>query len=629
MSTYNLRGSRSANTNSGGGASETATKFFPAPSPSNANNAHSKSFEIYVDDASRVFPFSSPNGLKFVGMMNKSAVFDTSINKLKREFRCNTCIHNAGILMRLVGENSGYFCQTPCHNKTKHQKIIGENLRGYYHSLKNAEIDHDDEWSIVIVPHTSYTSSEGCPTHALMKTYTKTTKVTDKTSQYYRQQFNHYWFNGSRSDASFNDKIIHYQFLLKKYTTLYIALLNKFNGNDFNAIAESCDFLISDILPEAPYAMSLAHGINWFKRLISQFKNGTRYYNFWRLSTVAKMKVIGISILSEQFKLDDVGDDGDLCITGYHQFNGNILKLLQMRKNKSQMISFLKNMFKPSNYMRSTKAPSEGQIKMAATGLGNYHVTILTKDRMLSLVPDVVELSGVNPNTVQAYVNSSGGGGGGGDCGGGGDGGAFSAMNSLLAKSRKTPNPKSKYDFAGRVNGRDSFRTPCSITELVDLVKSGQIWRIRINTSSKQLVYLGEFIGGNVGKMLVTDSTWGWTYTDDVKVYTTKTISHIVPIINKGGFTNWLFIFSKADSYVKGLTAPIRWKGILKKSYITKYGTAFEAIGREKSMNVRYPSYQYDLSIGVGVTAKNATALTNPMSLYINDSLSPITISTI
>jgi len=157
---------------------------------------------------------------------------------------------------------------------------------------------------------------------------------------------------------------------------------------------------------------------------------------------------------------------------------------------------------------------------------------------------------------------------------------------------------------------------------LMDRVRSGEIWDLRVDASDREVVWFGGFHGGKVADMLCTGNNWGWQFTTEVKVTGLKKVWGIVPIDNVGGYTNWVFLYNADDALaVPKITQPILWEGILKTEYVKKYGSVFSAVGKKSTLEypVSLPQYNHP-AIGCGVTRDTSSSLVKSIYVYINGS---------
>ncbi len=189
--------------------------------------------------------------------------------------------------------------------------------------------------------------------------------------------------------------------------------------------------------------------------------------------------------------------------------------------------------------MRSTAAPYTGKIQNAAS-LGDRKCRLHTvfslaaKAPILQCVVNLFQSGSLSALVV--WVVAAGWTGG-----GGGSGSSTNAMMELLAENEARKN-KSKFGLAQRLNTehrllREKFRarTPemehrfkmenrlriNSMTELMDRVRSGEIWDLRVDASDREVVWFG----GSRGKIeicFVLETTGVGSSLPEVKVTGTE-----------------------------------------------------------------------------------------------------------
>jgi hypothetical protein len=589
-------------------------------------------------------PFSTTSGIKFVGVLDKR-LFSNKIRRLVRgEFNCSHCNKNANLLMRMVGTNThvGGFCQRLYSSSTPNQGAIRIATNQFFRDVKNSHKSSEYEFELRVLPHPSYVpGSDSEPAHATLRSYVGETTETDRASKFYGESFLHYSYSGETCGEDFNDKVYMAQRALDKYTPLINDLLAPLTQNDLRSIRDSLKVLQEDILPSATYASRLNHGVRWFNGILSKMlrKGSPTYAPFseWKIIPASqKMEIIGNAILGEKLAIDEA--DGEVTMTAYHQLVGSVFSVLKMGGNRDLIVRTLESRYCPQKYMRSTAAPSTGKIQNAIASLGDYKCRIHTVYSLAAAKAPILQLRGSPlPERFPVGVGGLAGGGG-----GGGSGSSMNAMMELLAENVARKNT-SKFGLAKRLNMEHRIRREMeqrereviehrlekerrlrinSMTELMDRVRSGEIWDLRVDASDREVVWLGGFHGGKIADMLCTGNNWGWQFTTEVKVTGLKKVWGIVPIDNLGGFTNWVFIYQAEDARaVPKIKQPIYWEGILKTEYVKKYGSVFSAVGKKST--VEYPTslpHYNHLAIGCGVTRNTSSSLVKSINVYINGS---------
>jgi len=616
-----------------------------------------RQFDSYVHDAMQLEPFTSENGFKFVGILG-NGVISNSIKRLVRgEFHCSMCSSHANLLMRMVGSNTteGGFCQHNSPVMTPNQRTLHTRLHEIYKRTHTSPRGADD-LKLLLLPSDSYVPrSDDDPAIATLRSYTGRTTETTRGHKFYGETFLHYNYSGEKCAMELNDQIYKAQRALDKYVPLIDSLMSPLTMHDLRSINDSLKLLINDILPSATYASRLNHGVRWFNSILEQMKNmgapSYAIFTAWNDTPLAKkIEIIGNAVLGEKIAIDET--DGEVTVTAYHQLVGSVFNVLQMGGNRDRIIRTLETRYCPEKYMQTTKAPTVGKIQNAISALGNYKCRIHTVFSLAAAKAPFELLRGSPPvrHSEPVRHDNCGGGGGGGACnwtgGGIGNGSSMNAMMELLAENvdRKK---ESKFALAKRLHAenerkrreineryereqrelnerieRENRLRISSMTELLDRIRTGEIWELSVDASDREVVWFGGFEGGKIGDMLVTGANWGWQFTEEVKVYGKKKVWGIVPIDNLGGFTNWVFIYDKDDARsVPRLKAPIYWPGILRTEYFKKYGEVFKSVGQKSQVQYPISEEKYNHpAIGCGVTRNTSTSLVRSINVYINGS---------
>lgn len=620
-----------------------------------------RQFDSYVHDAMLLKPFTSENGFKFVGILGNGVISNNLKRLVRGEFHCSMCSSHANLLMRMVGSNTseGGFCQHYSAVMSPNQRTLHTRLHEIYKRTHTSPRGADDI-KLLLLPSDSYVPrSDDDPAIATLRSYIGSTTETTPGHKFYGETFLHYNYSGEKCGMELNDQIYKAQRALDKYVPLIDSLMSPLTMHDLRSINDSLKLLINDILPSATYASRLNHGVRWFNSILEQMKNSgaPSYAAFtaWNDTPLAKkIEIIGKAVLGEKIAIDET--DGEVTVTAYHQLIGSVFNVLQMGGNRDRIIRTLEARYCPEKYMQTTKAPTVGKIQNAIAALGDYKCRLHTVYSLAAAKAPILQLRG-SPLTNRHTTGFGGGGGGGGVTStsvsgggsGGGGGGSMDAMMELLAENvvRKK---ESKFALAKRLHAenerkrreineryereqreinerieRENRLRINSMTELMDRIRTGEIWELKVDSFDREVVWFGGFEGGKIGDMLVTGNNWGWQYTKEVKVFGKKKIWGIVPIDNLGGFTNWIFIYDKEGARnVPKLKAPIYWPGILRTEYFKKFGEVFKSVGQKSQ--VLYPISEENYNhpaIGCGVTRDTTSRLVRPINVYINGSSTP------
>ena len=618
-----------------------------------------RQFDNYVNDAMRLVPFTSDTGFKFVGILGNGVISNSVKRLYKTEFNCSRCASNGNLLVKMIGSNTteGGFCQHNSHVMTPNQRTLHTRLHEIYKRTHTSPRGADDI-KLLLLPSDSYIPrSDDDPAIATLRSYAGSTTETTPGHKFYGETFLHYNYSGEKCSMELNDQIYKAQRALDKYAPLIDSLMTPLSIYDLRSINDSLKLLIEDILPSATYASRLNHGVRWFNSILEQMKNpgAPSYAAFtaWNDTPLAKkIEIIGKAVLGEKIAIDET--DGEVTVTAYHQLVGSVFDVLQMGGNRDRILRTLESRYSPEKYMQTTKAPTVGKIQNAIEALGNYTCHLHTVFSLAVAKAPFELLRGSPPTRYSESVRvDSCGGGGGGACnwtgGGSGNGGSMNAMMELLAEN-VSGKKGGKFGLAARINAendrkfreineryereqrerrerieRENRLRINSMTELLDRMRTGEIWELSVDASDREVVWFGRFEGGKVGNMLVTGANWGWQFTTEVKVYGRKKVWGIVPIDNLGGFTNWVFIYTKDDALsVPRLKSPIYWPGILRTEYFKKYGEVFKSVGKKSQLQYPISEEKYNHpAIGCGVTRNTSNSLVKGINVYINGSTTP------
>jgi hypothetical protein len=520
-------------------------------------------YEDYLDTAGKFQPFEH-EGIRWVGMLP----LDKKVMRLiGGEWKCTTCIHNVNTISRMFGADGQGLC-THHGDKTSHQLSVERNVLKRIASMKAFT---GRCWTIKILPPNGLTPQEG----DLSNFYNKTT--------YDGKIFNHYFINSVKSDEGVDYQKI--QSVFDKYTILVFDMLSKFAATDWEAISNSFE-MIQSITEEAPYAgPKLKPGIDWMNGIIAHVKSyGKSCFN--HLSVLEKVDVVGKAIASSSIS------EGP-TITAFHLVNNNILDLIANAKSRKSMIQMCKDRFDPRKHCIKTGELKAGAIKQTMATLGDWKTSIMTVDDLTSdMVPGVVTLS-----------NHGGGGGG---------SGSMTTMSGLLEKK----NTKSKYDFSSRVAKPFFKGNPTNVKALMDMINSGEITKLEIDSSNMDTTYIGKFDGLDP-KYLITGGPWSWGFLSghSARFFGKVEVTHIAPM--KGaGYDNALFVV-KGGRNVRKITGNIRWPNTLTSDIMRTCGGTFQRV--QESTNVEYPPGNSELAIGLGVSSSDSNKkLTHSIRVYIN-----------
>ena len=401
------------------------------------------------------------------------------------------------------------------------------------------------------------------------------------------EEFKHFYLDFDHfTDDSVDIEM--YKKALHRYSNLISTLLNKIDPS----LVETLN-IFKEIIMNDTYAKVLLPGTNWLIKICEKIPKNFRHMNI--LEKIAFIgKVICFSRISED-------DNNDVVITNYHQVNNSILMLLEhgtrygvdaMRKKISEDFG------NPLTYQRRTKEATAKMAEIAMSKLKDFTNTIHTTAEIESH-PDTVTVKG----PVEAEKPQS----------------SMSAFKEM-AKPKKS----SKYAFAEK-HDVGVVRKPKTVTELMDMIRTGYITNLKIKSDVGQPFYTAstDIDRSNI----IYDHLWLFTGSSS-GMYCGKTleITHIKNV-KTHNHNNIMFVVKHSYKYLDA--SPITSNCCLPEFLSTKCkrtaGVAYEALNSRLPINI--PKDQ-QLSLGFGVSVANSYGdLTEPINVYINGHYEYITIS--
>ena len=374
-------------------------------------------------------------------------------------------------------------------------------------------------------------------------------------------------------------------------------MLTKFSTDDWEALHSSIGYF-ENVMKRASYANNLAGCLKWFKAIdamVLEMRPRTgwnlRTRTYSNLMITEKMRVVGTAILSCRIKKDN----GRWMITEYHQFNDNLLGILQKSNSISAMEKILTDRFSPTKYQQRTAAPKPANIRKAMDKIGNFKFTIATTEQ-IEKYPECIKISNTPPGTS-----------------------AMSVMEAMLV----TP-PKSKYGFAERINPSTPPKAttfyPTTLDELNELVREGKIYKLMVETAGHTDCYIAEVEGIERDHRI---APYAWSFLNGQTPRFTgrpwTQVSHIMPV-KYSGHDNYIFCLKDASDLCTTLiTGNVSWTEYLSTEIRRTCGPTFTAAA--KKINISYPSNpDHHLAIGIGTSNKDSyNNLMRPIKVRINN----------
>jgi len=567
------------------------------------NEEKSALYRECFNDAAVFVPFSARRSwavghidIAFLGILDHTAEQNQIESTCKSEFRCNCCKQRAHYIGRVVDSFGGTFCSPKvCEAwkpKTAEQKQIGELTRARVKAAGTSK-SLAPNWTLELVPpknHIALSKSSGGFDHYHMVLAGMEGEPSEA---------------GRISDAG---DFKFYNKALAKYTPVVYAMLAGFTSYDWDALRKQLPIL-KRILGEVTYGSCALGSVKWFEEIIAAIPPEV---NFMYAPLHTKMHIVGKSILQWVKQPCDItaeerevmGDDvmrlySEPIVTVFHQFNKNVLDLMQSAHGEAGMRGMVKKRFSPDEYQRPTAKPTEGKLNMSANVLGDYSFTISTIAD-IEKYPECIAIRSTNSS-----IDSSSGG-----------GGAMSYMNSMQKK-------KSKYSFS---NGdeKPKILEPNTLTELFELIRKGDVVSLEMRESQMGLLFDQKALS----TCYIAETTlarphciapYGWVYLNGEtrRFKGIQKVTHIMPVCY-GGKENYIFILANSKTCRK-ITSNIGWSEFLSASIRRVAGSTFEEVA--KKMPVKYPDVPENmgLAIGVGTSKKDILGnLYNSIDVKIN-----------
>ena len=350
----------------------------------------SSNFRKFCESAAEFCAFEAEISLfkppvSFFGILDNDSTHKKVIQVCKSEFRCNCCKQRGHQLARFVDSNGATFCSSArgrtLYSTTEEQRMMGELT--HQRICNEAIVSGYPNWTLELAPW---------PDDYLFR------KMEGGFAHYHLKPTSPLKYPDTVSDMEFYNKA------LKKYVPLVHYMLTKFTRDDWHAIRTELPKL-KTILEEATYGRHALLSISWFNDILAQMKDGVEFISH-PLHT--KMQIIGKSIIWWTRRPGDLTPeersamDTDVArlynepiVTAYHQFNKNILNLLQTSTTEKEMRENVEKRFNPNVYQRRTAAPKDGALETSMKVLGDYSFTISTVQE-LEQRPECVTISKVN-----------------------------------------------------------------------------------------------------------------------------------------------------------------------------------------------------------------------------------------
>lgn len=423
--------------------------------------------------------------------------------------------------------------------------------------------------------------------------------------------YDHYYMNPTEVSSKDIDLLLMNK-AFHRYQRLMSTMFDKFmRQEDWDGMITSLEMMLK-ILEGATYGHKFVASTTW---ALNCFKRSEK--SFYRMTLIERANFIGKAICTAPIR-EEIGNQA--VITFYHQFNDNILGLLESAKDEYSMRSMVEMRLNPNYYQQKTAAPKAGAVAMAAKELGQFDVRIATV-KQLENDPRFSATIKVGKDSVSTPGQET------------------DIYAGLRTKGQTSSAPKGAAGFAARAGGKKdelpSFvrmtydgKHTMTICELMNHVKSGDINSVEV------------YYDNNLTDVMVTSTTLSqdklihphtWLFllneSPRFRKFTRIKITHIVPILTNT-HTNCLFILEGGREALR--CRPYNPNACLGEFLNSKYHackSTFMEVGRKIGTKVPPPS-EGELAFGFGVSKATGLSLNRSVEIYINGNRKkPITIT--
>ena len=425
--------------------------------------------------------------------------------------------------------------------------------------------------------------------------------------------FDHYYMNPSEVSSKDVDLLLMNK-AFHRYQRLMSTMFDKFmRQEDWDGMITSLEIMLK-ILEGATYGHKFVASTTW---ALNCFKRSEK--PFYRMTLIERANFIGKAICTAPIR-EEIGNQA--VITFYHQFNDNILNLLESAKDEYSMKTMVEMRLNPNYYQQKTAAPKAGAVAMAAEALGQFDVHIATV-KQLETDPRFSNTIKIGNDSVSTPGQET------------------DIYAGLRTKGQTSSIPKGAAGFASRAGGKKdelpSFvrrnydgKYTMTICELMNHVTNGDI-------NSVEVMYKSDFY-----EMIITSTTlsqeklihphtWLFLNNESPRFHTYKTIkvTHLVPIQSQT-HTNCAFVLEGGREALR--RRPYNSNACLGEFLNSKYHackSTFMEVGRKIGTKVPDPS-EGELAFGFGVSKATTynSKLTRSVEIFINGNFkNPITIN--
>ena len=544
----------------------------------------------------------------------------TTANVIREEWGCQECRKRIKKMFYLMDANGDGILEPDADDVTltEEQKVMIAKVKEFIHErMRDRTKVPEETWQLRVVASNEewQKTLDGLQGKEMTKAgvhhYQKEINSIMNLQTKSKGGFDHYYMNPSEVSSKDIDLLLMNK-AFHRYQRLMSTMFDKFmRQEDWDGMITSLEIMLK-ILEGATYGHKFVASTTW---ALNCFKRSEK--PFYRMTLIERANFIGNAICTAPIR-DEIGNQA--VITFYHQFNDNILDLLESAKDEYSMQTMVEMRLNPNYYQQKTAAPKAGAVAMAAEALGQFDVHIATVQQLETDPRFSAAIKvGKDSNSTLGHETD--------------------IYAGLRTKGQTTSIPKGAAGFASRAGGKKddlpSFvrktydgKYTMTICELMNHVKNGDIKSVEVyyNDNLTDVMVTSTTLSQD---KLIHPHTWLFLLNESPRFnkFTRIKITHIVPILTST-HTNCLFILEGGREALR--RRPCNPNACLGEFLNSKYHackSTFMEVGRKIGTKVPPPS-EGELAFGFGVSKASGSSLNRSVEIYINGNRKkPITIT--
>ena len=547
----------------------------------------------------------------------------TASKVIREEWGCEECRKRIKKMFNLMDANGDGILEPDADDVTltEEQKVMVAKVKEFIHErMRDRTKVPEETWHLHVVASNEEWQKtldglqEAKMTKAGIHHYQKEISSIMNVQTKSKGGFDHYYMNPSEVTSEGIDLLLMNK-AFHRYQRLMSTMFDKFmRKEDWDGMVTSLEIMLK-ILEGATYGHKFVASTTWALNCFNRSEKP-----FYRMTLIERANFIGTAICTAPIR-DEIGNQA--VITFYHQFNDNILDLLESAKDEYSMQTMVEKRLNPNYYQQKTAAPKAGAVAMAAEALGQFDVHIATV-KQLETDPRFSATIKVGKDSVSNLGQET------------------DIYAGLRTKGQTTSIPKGAAGFASRAGGKKdelpSFvrmtydgKYTMTICELMNHVKNGDINSVEIYYNDKvtDVMVTSTTLAP---EKLIHPHTWLFLLNGSprFRTFTRIKITHIVPILTST-HTNCLFILEGGrQAFCAGNAGSPNPNACLGEFLNSKYHackSTFMEVGRKIGTKVPPPS-EGELAFGIGVSKASGSSLNRSVEIYINGNRKkPITVT--